>query len=99
MYFIAFMIVVVLSAAVSLRRTMKLSRDSRGGTPAQRLAARRRALWPAVCAGVCTLGLLGIYHVQARLEADPSVTLDLTAFTAAVFGGWFLGVIGGSDLE
>ncbi|MGJ5201818.1 hypothetical protein [Bradyrhizobium sp. HKCCYLRH1030] len=35
MYFIAFMIVVVLTVVVSLRRSMALSRSARGAGPAQ----------------------------------------------------------------
>ena len=78
---------------------MNLSRNARGAAPAQRLAARRRALWPAMCAAIFALGLIAFDHVQDRQEFSPSVTLNLAAFTAAFFGGWFLGVIGGMDWD
>ncbi|MBJ7403924.1 MAG: hypothetical protein JHD07_11770 [Bradyrhizobium sp.] len=98
-YFTAFLIVVVLSAVVSLRRSRNLSSNSRGAGPAQRLAARRRALWPALCAAIFGLGLLAFHHIQDKQEFGPSVTLDLAAFTAAFLGGWFLGVIAGMDWD
>ncbi|MGJ4883832.1 hypothetical protein ACQR1N_30160 [Bradyrhizobium sp. HKCCYLRH1073] len=99
MYFIAFMIVVVLTAVVSLRRSMTLSRNARGAGPAQRLAARRRALWPVFCAAIFELGLIGLSHVQDNQELGPSATIHLMALTAAFIGGWFLGVIGGLDWD
>lgn len=99
MYFTAFLIVVVLSAVVSLRRSRNLSRNSQGAAPAQRLAARRRALWPAICAAIFGLGLLAFYHIQDKQEFGPSVTLHLAALAAAFLGGWFLGVIGGMDWD
>jgi hypothetical protein len=98
-YFTAFLIVVVLSAVVSLRRSMSLSRNARGAAPAQRLAARWRALWPAICAAIFGLALVAFDHVQDKQELGPSVTIHLMAFTAAFFGGWFLGVIGGMDWD
>lgn len=62
MYFLtACLIVVIVSAAVSLRRSRNLSQPQ-WATPAQRIAARRRALWPTICAGFCLLGLLGFHH-------------------------------------
>lgn len=78
---------------------MNLSRNARGAAPAQRLAARRRALWPAMCAAIFGLGLIAFDHVQDRQEFGPSVTLNLAALTAAFLGGWFLGVIGGMDWD
>lgn len=99
MYFTAFLIVVVLSAVVSLRRSMNISRNARGAAPAQRRAARWRAAWPAICAAIFALGLIAFDHVQDKQEFGPSVTIHLIAFSAAFFGGWFLGLIGGMDWD
>ncbi|MGJ5047497.1 hypothetical protein ACQR09_10565 [Bradyrhizobium oligotrophicum] len=99
MYFIAFISVVVLTAVVSLRRSMTLSRNARGAGPAQRLAARRRALWPVFCTAILEFGLIGLSHVQDNLELGLSVTIHLMVLTAAFTGGWFLGVIGGMDWD
>ena len=99
MYLTAFLIVAVLSAVVSLRRSLTLSRNARGTAPAQRRAARWRAIWPAICAAIFGLALIAFDHVQDRQEFGPSVTLNLAALTAAFFGGWFLGVIGGMDWD
>lgn len=96
MYFLAAcLIVVVVSAVVSLRRSRNLSKNSQWATPAQRLAARRRALWPTICAGFCLLGLLGFHHFQHEQELGP--TTYLMVLVASFFGGSFLGVIGGMD--
>jgi hypothetical protein len=90
MYFLtACLIVVVVSAAVSLRRSRNLSQPP-WATLAQRLAARRRALWPTICAGFCLLVLLGFQHFQHEQELDPLMVL-----VASFLGGSFLGVIGG----
>jgi hypothetical protein len=95
MYFLtACLIVVVVSAAVSLRRSRNLSQPQ-WATPAQRLAARRRALWPTICAGFCLLVLLGFHHFQH--EQETTATTDLMMLVASFFGGSFLGVIGGMD--
>ena len=95
MYFLtACLIVVVVSAAVSLRRSRTLSQPQ-WATPAQRLAARRRALWPTICAGFCLLGLLGFYHFQP--EQETTATTYLMMLVGSFFGGSFLGVIGGMD--
>jgi len=49
-YFLtAYLIVVALSFEVSFRRSWALSRNSELLGPAQRLAVRRRAFWPAGC--------------------------------------------------
>ena len=93
------MIVVVLSAVVSLRRSMNLSRNARGAAPAQRLAARRRTMWPLFCAAIFEFGLIGFDHVQNKQELGSPVATHLMALTAAFFGGWFLGVIGGMDWD
>ncbi|KRQ07496.1 hypothetical protein AOQ71_23265 [Bradyrhizobium manausense] len=96
MYFLtACLIVVVVSAAASLRRSRTLSQP-RWATPAQRLAARRQALWPTIFAGFCLLGLLGFYHLQHEPELGPTATY-LIMLVASCFGGSFLGVIGGMD--
>jgi hypothetical protein len=99
MYFLtACLIVVVVSAAVSLRRSRNLSQKLfQWVTPAQRLAARRRALWPAICAGFCLLVLLGFHHLQHEQELGPTTTTDLMMLTVSFIGGWFLGIIGGMD--
>lgn len=97
MYFLtACLVVVVVSAAVSLRRSRNLSQPQ-WASPAQRLAARRRALWPTMCAGFCLLGLLGFHHFQHEPELGPTATTYLMMLVASFFGGSFLGVIGGMD--
>ncbi|WP_420965004.1 hypothetical protein [Bradyrhizobium sp. B120] len=99
MYFLtACLIVVVLSFGVSFRRAGILSRNSRGAAPAQRLVARRRALWPALCALICTLlVLIGFDHVQDELGLP--ATNDLMMLGASFSGGWFLGTIAGMDWD
>jgi hypothetical protein len=98
MYFLtACLTVVVVSAAISLRRSRNLSQHSQWATPAQRLAARRRALWPTICAGFCLLGLLGFHHFQHEQELGLTATTYLMMLVASFFGGSFLGVIGGMD--
>ena len=98
MYLTAFLIVAVLSAVVSLRRSMNLSRNFKLLGPAQRLAVRRRAIWPAGCGLICMLlGWIVLHYVQDKLVL--SVTINLTALSAAFFGGWFLGVIGGMNWD
>lgn len=100
MYLTAFFIVVILSAAVSLRRSMNISRNvARWASPAQRRAARWRAGWPAICAAIFALGLIAFDRVQDKQEFGPSVTIDLMAFSTAFFSGWFLGLIGGMDWD
>jgi hypothetical protein len=95
MYFLtACLIVVIVSAAISLRRSRNLSQPQ-WASPAQRLAARRRALWPTICAGLCLLGLLGFHHFQH--EQETTATTYLMMLVASFFGGSFLGVIGGMD--
>lgn len=94
----ACLIVVILSFEVSFRRSWNLSRNSRGAAPAQRLAARRRALWPAFCAPFCTLlGLIGFDHVQDKLGL--SATANLMMLSASFFSGCLLGVIAGMDRD
>jgi hypothetical protein len=97
-YLTAFLIVAVLSAVVSLRRSMNLSRNSALLGPAQRLAVRRRAIWPAGCGLTCMLlGWIVLHFVQDKLVL--SVIIHLTALSAAFFGGWFFGFIGGMDWD
>ena len=92
MYLTAFLIVAVLSAVVSLRRSMNLSRNFELLGPTQRRAVRRHAIWPAGCGLICMLlGWIVLHFVQDKLVL--SVTINLTALSAAFFGGWFLGVI------
>jgi hypothetical protein len=99
MYFLtACLIVVGLSFEVSFRRSWNLSRNSRGAALAQRLVARRRALWPAFCALICPLlMLIGFDHVQDKLGL--SATINLMMLSACFFSGWFLGVIAGMDWD
>jgi len=52
-----------------------------------------------MCAAIFGLGLIAFDHVQDKQDFGPSVTIHLMAFTAAFFGGWFLGVIGGMDWD
>ncbi|WLB07300.1 hypothetical protein QIH87_35220 [Bradyrhizobium elkanii] len=69
-----------------------------GAAPAQRLAARRRALWPAFCALICTLlVLIGFDHLQDELGL--SAKANLMMLSASFFSGWFLGVIAGMDQD
>ncbi|MDN5004295.1 hypothetical protein ACFQZO_25970 [Bradyrhizobium sp. GCM10027634] len=99
MYFLAAcLIVVVVSFEVSFRRTWTLSRNSRGAAPAQRLVARRRALWPAFCGIIFTLlVLIGFDHVQDML--GPSATTNLMMLGASFFSGWFVGAIAAMDRD
>jgi hypothetical protein len=97
-YLTAFLIVGVLSTGVSLRRSMNLSRNDKLLGPAQRLAVQRRAIWPAGCVLICgLLGWIVLHFVQDKLIV--SVTIHFTAFSAAFFSGWLLGVIGGMDWD
>lgn len=97
MYFLtACPIVVVVNAGISLRRSRSLSQPP-WATPAQRLAARRRALWPTLCAGFCLLAVFGFHHFQHEPELGPTATTYLMMLVASFFGGSFLGVIGGMD--
>jgi len=77
---------------------MTLSRNARWTAPAQWRAARRRAIWPAICGLFCMLlGCIVLHFVQDNLVL--SVTIHLTALSAAFFGGWSLGLIGGMDWD
>ena len=95
-FFTACLIVVVLSFAVSSRRSRNLSRNSQWAAPAQRLVARRRALRPALGAIICLLlVLIGFEHIQDKLGV--STTANLIMLGVSFFGGWFLGVIAWMD--
>lgn len=94
----ACLIVIVLSFEVSFRRSRNLSRNAQWAAPAQRLVAQRRALWPALCAAICTLLVLfGSNHVQDKLGL--SATTDLMMLGASFSSGWFLGVTAGMDWD
>ena len=95
MYLTAFLIVVVLSAVVSLRRSMNLSRNFELLGPAQRLAVRRRAMWPAGCGLICMLlGWMVFHFVQDKLVL--SVTASLMMLSASFFTGSFIGAMSGT---
>jgi hypothetical protein len=95
-YFItACLIVVALSFEVSFRRTWNLFRNYQLAGPAQRLAARRRALWPAGCALICMLlEWIVLHFVQDKIVL--SVTANLIMLSASFFTGLFIGVIAGA---
>ena len=82
----ACLIVVVLSAAISYRRSTTLSRNPQG---------RLAAFLPAFCAAACALGLNEFDRVQGTQEFGPSATTYLLMLVVAFFGGWFLGIIVG----
>ncbi|WP_050422072.1 hypothetical protein [Bradyrhizobium tropiciagri] len=87
MYFLAAcLIVVVLSAAMSYRRSRTLSRNPQG---------RLAAFLPAFCAAAFGLGLIGFDRIQGTQESGPSATTDLLMLVVSFFGGWFLGIIVG----
>ena len=95
MYLTAFLIVVVLSAVVSLRRSMNLSRNFELLGPAQRLAVRRRAMWPAVGGLICMLlGSMVLHFVQDKLVL--SVTASLMMLSASFFTGSVIGAMAGT---
>ncbi|MBB4382916.1 hypothetical protein GGD66_000446 [Bradyrhizobium sp. CIR48] len=98
MYFLtACLMVVVLSAAVAYRRAGSLPRNLQGRLDRQQ---RRAAMWPAMCAGICALRLLGLHYVRGWQESGPLETdylLMLLLLITSFFGGWFLGIIGWID--
>jgi hypothetical protein len=84
MYFLtACLIVLVLSAVVSFRRSRFLSRNFQG---------RLAAIWPSLCAGICALGLIGFDRVQGKPELGPSATTYLFMLIGAFAAGWLVGV-------
>ena len=84
MYFLtACLIVLVLSAVLSYRRSRFLSRSFQG---------RLAAIWPALCAAICALGLIGFDHIQNKQELGPSATTYLMMLIGAFAAGWFVGV-------
>lgn len=87
MYFLAAcLLVVVLSAAISYRRSSALSRTPQG---------RLGAFLPLFCAAAIGLGLVGFDRVQGTQEFGPSATTDLLMLVVSFVGGWFLGIIAG----
>lgn len=93
---IPWLIVVAASFEVSFRRSRNLSRNSQWAAPAQKRAARRRALWPAFCAIILLLPLLTVFnHVEDKLVS--SATSGLMMLSVSFFSGWFIGVIAGMD--
>ncbi|NLS67506.1 hypothetical protein E3H11_00775 [Bradyrhizobium brasilense] len=95
-YFLtACLIVVALSFEVSFRRSWNLSRNSELLGPAQRLAVRRRAMWPAGCGLICMLlGWIVLHFVQDKLVL--SVTGSLMMLSASFFTGSFIGFMAGT---
>jgi len=89
--FISGVIVVALSFEVSFRRSWNLSRNYELLGPAQRLAVRRRALWPVGCGLVCTLlGWIVLHFVQGTL------VLCLIWLSVAFVAGSLIGVMAGT---
>lgn len=91
-YFLtACVIVVALSFEVSFRRSWNLSRNSELLGPAQRLAVRRRTLWPAGCGLICMLlGWIVLHFVRDKL------VLYLIMLSASCLAGSFLGFMAGT---
>jgi hypothetical protein len=84
-------IVVALGFEVSFRRSWNLSRNYELLGPAQRLAVRRRALWPVGCGLVCTLlGWIVLHFVQGTL------VLGLMWLSVAFLTGSVIGVMAGT---
>jgi len=80
---------------VSFRRSWNLSRNSDLLGPAQRLAVRRRAMWPAVGGLICMLlGSMVLHFVQDKLVL--SVTASLMMLSASFFTGSFIGFMAGT---
>ncbi|MBR0893479.1 hypothetical protein JQ616_00850 [Bradyrhizobium tropiciagri] len=91
MYFLAAcLIVMVLSAVVSFRRSRFLSRNFQG---------RLAAIWPSLCAGICALGLIGFDQVRDRQEYGPSATMYPFMLIGAFAAGWFVGVFAESYVQ
>jgi Mg2+/citrate symporter len=91
MYFLtACLIVLVLSAVVSFRRSRFLSRNFQG---------RLAAISPSLCAGICALGLIGFDQVQDKQEFGPSATTYLIMLIGAIAAGWFVGVFAESYVQ
>ncbi|WP_199805525.1 hypothetical protein [Bradyrhizobium lablabi] len=83
MFLTACLIMLVLSAVVSFRRSRLLSRNFQG---------RLAAVWPSLCAGICALGLIGFDRIQDKQEFAPSTTIHLMMLIGAFAVGWFAGV-------
>ena len=91
-YFLtACLIVVALSFEVSFRRSWTLSRNYELLGPAQRLAVRRRAFWPAGCGLICMLlGWIVLHFVQDKL------ILSLIMLIACFSTGSLIGAMAGT---
>jgi hypothetical protein len=83
MFLTACLIMLVLSAVVSFRRSKFLSRNFQG---------RLAAVWPSLCAGIFALGLIGFDRIQDKQEFAPSATIHLMMLIGAFAFGWFAGV-------
>lgn len=81
----ACLIVLALTALVASRRARRLPLTPQG---------RFAAIWPALCAGICALGLLAIWRAQGVQDVEPSVTTCLLMLVVAFNAGWFIGVMG-----
>src|SRR5262249_5901520 len=89
-FFAACLAVLALSFEASFRRAGNLSRNSELLGPAQRLALRRRALWPVGCGLICMLlGWIVLHFSQDKL------VLYLIMLSASFLAGSFIGVIAG----
>ncbi|ANW03411.1 hypothetical protein LMTR13_27990 [Bradyrhizobium icense] len=92
---IACLIVVALSYEVSFRRSWTLSRNSELLSPAQWLAVRRRAYWPAGCGAICMLlGWIVLHFIQDKPVV--LVTMNLMMLILCFSAGWFFGALAGT---
>jgi len=90
-FFAACLAVLALSYEVSFRRAWNLSRNSELLGPAQRLAVRRRALWPVGCGLISMLlGWILLHFSQDKL------VLYLIMLSASFLAGSFIGVMAGT---
>jgi hypothetical protein len=93
MYFLtACLIVVVVSAQVSSRRSWYLLRDAQLASPARRLAARRRAILPIFYVG----GSLFLVLLLGRVLGPEfgAATTEVLGVLVSILAGSFIGVFG-----
>lgn len=87
-FFAACLAVLAVSYGLSFRRAWNLSGNSELLGRAQRLAVRRRALWPVGGALICLL--LGWILLQFSQD---KLVLDLIMLSACFLAGSFIGVV------